>query len=134
MKHPSEISAPAHVDFLGTLFIVWGLLTVLVGASTLALGVGAAALMASAEGNGGFAAGVTVAAFGTLAVLALVWGAAHIAVGLPLRRRRHWSRQAALILGSIDLLLLPYGTVLGVYALWTLLHVESKALFEGPPV
>ena len=90
------------------------------------------ALMASAEGNGGFAAGLTVAAFGTLAVLAILWGAAHIGVGVPLRRRRHWSRQVALVLGSIDLLLLPYGTVLGVYALWTLLHAESKALFGGP--
>ena len=30
-----------HVDFLGVLFVVWGLLTVVVGLSTLALGVGA---------------------------------------------------------------------------------------------
>ena len=33
-----------HVDFLGVLFIVWGLLTTVIGLSTLALGVGAAAL------------------------------------------------------------------------------------------
>ena len=51
-----------------------------------------------------------------LAVLAIVWGVAHIAVGLPLRRHRHWSRLAALMLGSVDLLLLPYGTALGCYA------------------
>ena len=43
-----------QVDFLGVLFIVWGLLTTLVGVSTLALGVGAFALITSA-GRGGAA-------------------------------------------------------------------------------
>ena len=38
-----------HVDLLGMLFIVWGLLTTLVGVSTLALGVGAVALITSAN-------------------------------------------------------------------------------------
>jgi hypothetical protein len=122
----------AHVDFLGVLFVVWGVLTLLVGASTLALGIGAAALISSAsrEGSGGeFAAGLTAAAFTTLAIIAIMWGVAHMVVGVPLRRRRHWSRLAALMLGSVDLLLLPYGTVLGAYALWTLLREDSKRLF-----
>jgi hypothetical protein len=33
---------------------------------------------------------------------------------------------AALMLGSIDLLLLPYGTALGLYGLWVLLHEDGK--------
>ena len=114
----------SHVDFLAVLFIIWGALTALIGASTLALGIGAAALIgaASRHGSGGaFAAGVTAAAFTTLATIALLWGVAHMAVGVPLRRRRHWARLAALMLGSVDLVLLPYGTALGSYALWTLL-------------
>ena len=49
---------------------------------------------------------------------------------LPLRRHRHWARLGALMLGSVDLLLLPYGTVLGAYALWTLLREDAKKLFE----
>jgi hypothetical protein len=121
------------VDFLGVLFIVWGVLTLLVGLSTFALGIGAAALITSANREGGgaeFAAGLTAAAFITLATIAIVWGLAHIAVGVPLRRRRHWSRLAALMLGSVDLLLLPYGTALGSYALWTLLREDAKKLFE----
>ena len=123
-----------HVDLLGILFILWGVLTILVGASTLALGIGAAALISSAsrEGSGGaLAAGLTAVTFTTLAVIAVVWGGAHIGVGVPLRRRHHWSRLAALVLGSIDLLLLPYGTVLGAYALWTLLREDAKRLFEA---
>ena len=121
----------SHVDLLGVLFIVWGLLTTLVGVSTLALGVGAVALITSANrGEGGqFAAGLTAAVFTALAVIAIFWGTAHVIVGVPLRRRRPWSRIMALMLGSIDLLLLPYGTALGVYALWVLLHEEGKKLF-----
>ena len=104
----------------------------LLGLSTLALGVGAVALMRATEpGSGQFAAGITVAAFITLAVIALLWGAAHVAVGVPLRRRRPWARMMALTLGSLDLVLLPFGTALGAYALWVLLRQQGKALFES---
>lgn len=121
----------SHVDLVGVLFVIWGLLTTLVGASTLALAVGAAALMASARGDGGHvAAGLTVAAFTTIAVIAIVWGIAHVVVGVPLRRRRPWSRILALTLGSVDLVLLPYGTALGCYALWALLNDQGKKLFD----
>jgi hypothetical protein len=125
----------SQVDFLGILFIVWGLLTTLVGVSTLALGVGAVALITSASrGSGGeFAAGFTAFAFTALAIIAIVWGAAHVVVGVPLRRHAPWSRLGALALGAVDLLLLPYGTALGVYAMWILLHEDGKRLFEDSP-
>jgi hypothetical protein len=120
------------VDLLGVLFIVWGLLTTLVGVSTLALGVGAVALITSANRSEGgqFAAGLTAAVFTALAVIAILWGAAHVVVGVPLRRRRGWARIMALMLGSIDLLLLPYGTALGVYTLWVLLSEKGREIFE----
>src|SRR2546423_5513646 len=121
----------SHVDFVGVLFIVWGLLTTLVGVSTLALGVGAVALIAT-SGHGGaeqLAAELTAAAFATLAIIALLWGSAHVMVGVPLRQHKPWSRLVALTLGSVDLLLLPYGTALGVYAIWVLLNEDGKRLF-----
>jgi hypothetical protein len=126
----------AHVDFVGLLFIVWGLLTTLIGVSTLALGVGAVALITAAgrgSGGGQFAAGVTAAVFAALAFIAILWGTAHVVVGVPLRRRQAWARIMALMLGAVDLLLLPYGTALGVYALWVLLSENGKALFAAVP-
>jgi uncharacterized membrane protein YozB (DUF420 family) len=126
----SANSTFTSVDLLGVLFALWGILTMLIGASTLALGIAAAALVSSASG-GGFGAGLTAAAFTTLAVLALVWGGVHLLVGTVLRRRRQWSRHAALMLGTVDLLLLPYGTALGVYSLWSLLREDAKRLFQG---
>jgi len=122
----------AHVDFVGVLFIVWGVLTTLVGLSTLALGVSAVALIASASRGGGggqVAAGVTAVVFTALALAAIIWGVVHIAVGVPLRQRKPWARLVALMLGGVDLLLLPYGTALGIYTLWVLLNEEGKSLF-----
>jgi hypothetical protein len=123
----------AQVDFVGILFIVWGLLTTLVGVSTLALGIGAVAVIASAARGGGgadVAAAVTAAAFTALAIIAMIWGAAHVVVGVPLRRHQPWTRLVALMLGAVDLLLLPYGTALGIYAIWILLNEDAKKLFQ----
>jgi hypothetical protein len=117
-----------HVDFAAALFVVWGVLTMLIGLSTLALSVAAAALM---SGERQLAAGLTAAVLVTFGVVALVWGLAHVVVGVPLRRHRSWSRLAALMLGAIDLVLLPYGTVLGAYSLWALLRDEGRKLFES---
>jgi len=126
------LTAKTQVDFLGILFVVWGLLTTLVGVSTLALGIGAVAVIASAArgGGGNVAAGLTAAAFTALAIIAIAWGAAHVVVGVPLRRHRPWARLVALMLGAVDLLLLPYGTALGVYAIWVLLNEDGKRLFS----
>jgi uncharacterized Tic20 family protein len=63
----------------------------------------------------------------------MTWGAAHVVVGAPLRRHRPWARLAALMLGAVDLLLLPYGTALGVYAIWILLNEDAKRLFQPAP-
>ena len=123
---------PSHVDFVGVLFIVWGLLTALIGVSTLALGAAAAALITSPGREGAsssVAAGITAVLFTALAVIAILWGSAHVIVGVPLRRHRPWARMLALMLGSVDLLLLPYGTALGAYALWVLLNEHGKAVF-----
>ena len=114
-------------DLVGILFVVWGALTVVIGASMLALGLGAAMLTIGREDT--FAARLTGAVFITLALMAILWGLAHILVGIPVRRRRPWSRMAALMLGTMDLVLLPYGTALGCFALITLLREKGKRAF-----
>jgi hypothetical protein len=129
----ANLSDPlTHVELAAALFVVWGVLTMLIGASTLALGVGAASLVTSAAraGRGQLAAGLTAATFVALAIIAVLWGLGHVIVGLQLRQRRAWARLGALMLGSLDLILLPYGTALGVYTLSTLLSEEGKRVFE----
>jgi hypothetical protein len=52
-----------------------------------------------------------------------------VAIGIPLRRRRPQARILALVLGSVDLVLLPYGTALGCFALYILLSEKGRAAF-----
>ncbi|HET9832586.1 MAG TPA: hypothetical protein VFP91_12775 [Vicinamibacterales bacterium] len=118
-----------HVDFVAILFVVWGALTAIVGVSTFALGIGAASLAASDNSGAQVAAGLTAGAFITLAVIAILWGAGHVFIGMPLRRRSPRARMLAIVAASIDLILLPFGTPLGIYALWVLLNERGKALF-----
>ena len=75
---PEAQSADSHVDLVGVLFMVWGSLTILIGASTLALGMAAASLISAAAeaGRGQFAASLTAATFTVFALIAIVWGAA----------------------------------------------------------
>ncbi len=124
----AEESTFSHVDLVGVLFVLWGIVTMLIGASTLALGIAAIALATSVAT--GVGASLTAIAFTTLAILALVWGGLHLFVGTVLKRRRIWCRHLALMLAIVDLLLLPYGTALGVYAIGTLLREDAKRLFE----
>jgi hypothetical protein len=120
---------PSHVDFVAILFVVWGALTAIVGLSTLALGIGAASVAASTNAGAHVAAGLTAGMFITLAMIAMLWGAGHIFIGLPLRRHHPGARLFAIAAASIDLILLPFGTPLGIYALWVLLNERGKAVF-----
>ena len=132
--HAPALRAPeSHVDLVGALFIVWGGLTILIGVCTLALGLAAASVIPSSAdtGRSQVAAGFITGVFIALAVLAMIWGAAHASVGMLVRRRRHWSRLGALLLGSVDLVLLPYGTALGLYTLFVLLRDDTRKYFEA---
>ena len=114
---------------------VWGALAMLVGMSLLLLSIGAFAIVLSPDASGvGFAAGFTAAAFASMGVIALVWGAAHVRASVMLRRRVPSGRLLALGLGLVNLLMLPFGTALGAYAMWILLTDDGRRLFEPTPV
>jgi len=50
-----------------------------------------------------------------------------------MRRYRPWARLLALGLAMINLVLFPFGTALGGYALWVLLKDEGRELYMQPP-
>jgi hypothetical protein len=120
-----------HVTVLGILTSLWGGLAMLVGISLLLLSAGAVAVLAGPDGDTvGFAAGLTAGAFAALGVFALLWGGAHVWSGLLLRRHAPAGRILALALAVVNLLVLPFGTALGIYALWVLLTHDGRRLFE----
>jgi hypothetical protein len=120
-----------HVHLLGILETLWGGLAMIVGLSMLLLAVGALATLVDPLGTAvEFAAGLTAAVFALIGIFALLWGAAHTWAALLLKRRQPLGRMVSIALAIVDLLVLPFGTALGAYALWVLLTDEGRRLFE----
>ena len=125
----------SHVDLLGLLYAVAAALAGLVAAALLSLAAGALSLVwSAARGDSTLAAQVTSFAFFLAAMVLAAWGLANWWVGRALRRRVRWARHAGLGLAVVDFFILPFGTALGVYALWVLLNNETRRLFEGDAV
>jgi phage shock protein PspC (stress-responsive transcriptional regulator) len=53
-----------------------------------------------------------------------------IFAGLGLLKYESWARILALILGFINLINIPFGTILGVYTIWVLTNKEVRELFS----
>jgi hypothetical protein len=119
-----------HVTLLGILTGLWGALALLIGVSMALIAAGALAHMLEPSGsNVGLAAGLTAGMFAVLGVIALLWGGVHVWTAALLRRRRPLGRVLALALGVVNLIVLPFGTALGIYALWVLLKNDGRRLF-----
>jgi hypothetical protein len=120
-----------HVRLLGILLGLWGGLAVLVGVSMLLLAAGAWAELRTSLGTAvEFAAGLTTLVFAGIGAFSLLWGGTHAWASTLLRRRLPLGRVLTLALALVNLLVLPFGTALGIYALWILLTDEGRRLFE----
>jgi len=119
-----------HLHLLGLLQLVWGGIGLLLGVSTLLLAIGALAIGVS-PGSDRLAAGVTAVAFVVFAVALLAGGGANAWAARELRREQARGRLAVLWLGGLNLFVLPFGTALGIYAFWVLMHNETRAVFSA---
>jgi len=120
-----------HVTILAILTTIWGALAMLIGVSALLLVVGPVAILRAPQIEGmGFAAGFMAAIFGIAGLFALVWGAVHLWSATLIRRRHPLGRLLGLGEALVNLLILPFGTAFGIYALWVLLTNEGRRLFE----
>ena len=122
-----------HVKVLGTLFIAFGALYVLLAFfSTMILGFVAA--LVGAEGGRDAATGATVLGMaGAVAfVFWLCMGLPGIIAGIGLLKMKRWARILTIVLSAIQLIQFPFGTILGVYGLWVLFHKDTEALFDTP--
>jgi len=106
-----------HVSLLGMLASLWGFLAAVIGVSMLLLSTGALMeLRAPIEASPTLAANLAAFSFALFGVFALVFGGAHLWAGALLRRHQPVGRVLMLALAIGNLLVLPIGTALGVYA------------------
>jgi len=54
-------------------------------------------------------------------------------VGRAIHRRQQAGRLAALLLSIPNLVIVPFGTALGIYALWALLNDDARREFGRRP-
>jgi hypothetical protein len=118
-----------HLHLLGLLQLAWGAIGVLLGVAILILAVGAISIGISAPDER-MAAGVTAAVFALFAAALLIAGGLNAWAGKALRREEPGGRTAVLWLAVANLFVLPFGTALGIYAFWVLLHNDNRALFQ----
>ena len=115
-----------HLTLLGVLHRAWGAIGVLLGLSTVLLAGGAVAIGLT---SGEIAAGITATVFAICAIALFAVGVANLWAGRAMDRRQPNGRTAALALGVLNLFVLPFGTALGIYTYWVLLHNEARAAF-----
>ena len=122
-----------HVEFLSTLYLVWGAIFVLVALAGFALALGAAAI---AESSGPvrfgseMAARLTAVTIAVIAIIALVWGALHLFIGRTLAAPPAVSPAdvAGAGGGKPDPVSVRHRA--RRYACWVLLKDEGRSLFE----
>lgn len=111
-----------HITILGALYIANGILGLIL--STLVfMGFMIPSFFAE-EGAGAFALIAIV-----LGSICFILSIPSIIAGYGLLKRRGWARTFGIVLGALNLLDFPFGTALGIYALWVLVQEESKQFF-----
>jgi hypothetical protein len=120
----------SHLHLLSVLQFTWGGIMLMLGVSMALLAVGAAAVGWTSPGAE-ISAALTWFAFAVFATALLAGGIANFWAGRALHRRQPNGRTLTLGLAVPNLFVLPFGTALGIYALWVLLHNETRTFFEA---
>lgn len=127
VSHVLRSGMHIHADLVGRLHVIAGTLAGLAAFALAVLGVGAVTLAGDEEVR--VAASLTAALFFGVAAFLLLWGAVSAGTGMGLRSHRPWARLAAFPLSVLDLFMVPFGTALGVYSIWVLIHPDTRSLF-----
>ena len=115
-----------HINILGWIYIVLGGLGFLAAVFVLFGTVGGGLLSGDAE-----AALITSGVGFFVALLVAVLSIPSLIGGWGLLKRRPWARILVMILGALQLLSIPVGTIIGIYTLWALTRPEAQSLLRG---
>ncbi|HMC75940.1 MAG TPA: hypothetical protein VKH34_02365 [Vicinamibacterales bacterium] len=124
-----------HVKVLGGIFIALSALGI--GAALfLALVVGTATgiVGAAADANDAAIALPIIGVAGTaLVVFLIAVSLPGLVAGIGLLKGRPWARILGIVVALVNLINIPFGTIVGIYGLWVLFNRETEALFAASP-
>lgn len=124
-----------HVKVLGGLYIALSSLG-LCAALFLALAFGTATgIVGTAADPNDAAIALPIIGFaGTaLVVFLVVVSLPGLIAGIGLLRFRPWGRILGIIVAILNLIHIPFGTIIGIYGLWVLFSRDTEPLFAGAP-
>jgi hypothetical protein len=124
-----------HVKVLGALHIALGAFG-LFGAAVLMVVFGGAAGLVGASGDPDAAIAIPIIGITGMAlvIFLLLVSLPGIIIGIGLIRLRPWARIAGIVVSIIDLMMIPFGTVVGVYGIWVLFSKDTERLFSDPAI
>jgi hypothetical protein len=123
-----------HVKVLAFLYIIFGALGTLFGLGMMALLSFIGVAGAASDPDAWMAMpilGITGAALGVFILLLSLPG---VIAGFGLLKYKPWARILTIVLSALNLMNIPFGTIVGVYGLWVMLSDEGSRLFVRPPV
>jgi hypothetical protein len=122
-----------HVKVLGALQIALGAIGLLAAVLLVVVFGGAAGIVgASGDPEASIAIPIIGLTGMTLAVFLLATSLPGVIIGVGLLRLRPWARIAGIVISIIGLMMIPFGTVVGLYGLWVLFSKDSERLFAPP--
>lgn len=113
-----------HVKILGLLLLGFSALALVAAVLIFGLLSGIGLLTGEVQ-----AGGIMVIIGTVIAAIMAVMAVPGLIGGYGLLQRRPWARILVLVLGFINVFQPPFGTLLGIYALWVLLHEDTVPLF-----
>jgi len=113
-----------HFNVIAYLNIAYGVLILAV-----ALFIGALLSAIGAASGDPDAMRVLGSIGGLLSVFLVIVGAPYVIAGYGLLKRTAWGRILTMVVDALALFSIPFGTALGVYALWALTRPEAEDAF-----
>jgi len=115
-----------HIDVIGALWIVWGAIGVIFGLFILGILFGISFIP-----DMGYEAPVILRTVGLgVGMFFVVLSAPEVIAGIGLLKRQEWGRVLVLVEAFLNLIVIPFGTILGIYSIVILLNDETVQLFR----
>lgn len=121
-----------HIKILSVLFIIFGILGLVFAAIVFFLGAGAVATILSSDNSpdAQVAAGWAGGCMTFIAALIGVLSIPSLIAGWGLTKRKAWARILTIVIGALNLLNMPIGTAIGLYAIIIMMNDETKQLLN----
>jgi len=115
-----------HVNILGWLYIVFSVFGLFLAIFLFWIIAGGGLI--SGDPQAIFITGIVATAIAGFFTIISIPG---IIGGIYLLKWKPWARILVLILGCLNLIDIPFGTILGIYTIWVLMKDETAQLFQS---